>query len=294
MNKIMQYIKLMRIKHYIKNVLIFVPLFFSGQIFQNNKLIICTVAFISFCLLSSAIYCINDIKDVENDRNHPIKKNRPIASGAISKKSAIIFMSILFILSILTYTVPAIILKQFNMLLLLFELLYFILNICYSMGLKNIPIVDVVILASGFVIRLLCGACVTDIPISNWLYLTIMTGAFYLGFGKRRNEIIKQGEKSRNVLKKYNQEFLDKFMYACLILSIVFYSLWCIDTTTIDRIGNNYMIWSIPLLLIIFMKYSLNVENNSFGDPVDVILKDKILMLLILIFGAMIIGILYI
>ena len=121
-----------------------------------------------------------------------------------------------------------------------------------------------------------------------------MAGSFYLGFGKRRNEIIKQGDKSRDVLKKYNKEFLDKFMYVCLILAIVFYSLWCIDAATINRIGNNYMIWTIPLLLIIFMKYSLNVESDSFGDPVDVILNDKVLIALVSIFALIMFGILYI
>ena len=121
-----------------------------------------------------------------------------------------------------------------------------------------------------------------------------MAGAFYLGFGKRRNETMIQGDKSRDVLKKYNKEFLDKFMYVCLILAIVFYSLWCIDATTIERVGNNYMIWTIPLLLILTMKYSLNIEGDSFGDPVDVILNDRVLIVLVFLLAISMIGILYV
>ena len=121
-----------------------------------------------------------------------------------------------------------------------------------------------------------------------------MSGSFFLAFGKRRNEIIKQGDNSREVLKKYNKEFLDKFMYVCLVLTIIFYSLWCVDYTTLERIGNNYMVWTIPMLLIICMKYCLNLEGDSSGDPVDVILDDKILFLMISFLGILMITILYI
>jgi len=290
LNKIYNYIKLIRVKHYLKNFLIFIPLIFNGNFFNIYSLSLTILGFISFCILSSAVYCINDIKDLENDKKHPIKRTRPIASGQVSKGNAIIFTIILFLISIIIM-IP---ITKITIIPILVELLYFILNIAYSLGLKKIPIIDVVILVSGFIFRLLFGAAITSIEISNWLYLTVMAGAFYLGFGKRRNEFIKQGNDSREVLKKYNQDFLDKFMYVCLILSITFYSLWCIDALTIERIGNNYMIYTIPLLLIIFMKYSLNIETDSFGDPVDVILNDKILIVLIIIFGLTLLGILYI
>ena len=168
-----------------------------------------------------------------------------------------------------------------------------IINIAYSLGLKKVPILDVTILMIGFIIRLVYGAQIANIEISNWLYLTIMTGAFYMGFGKRRNEIRKQGDKSREVLKKYNKEFLDKFMYVCLILIVVFYCLWCIDINTISRIGNSYIIWTVPLVLIILMKYSLDIEMDSFGDPVDVIINDKILIALSIIYSISFIAILY-
>lgn len=295
MEKIKSVMKLMRIKHYIKNMLIFFPIFFSGEINNINKISVVVLGFISFCLLSSIVYIINDVKDIESDRLNPIKKNRPLASGKIKKNEAKILVIILLflILVINIVNLKHMLLNQFILSVLL-ELTYLILNILYSFGLKNIPIVDVIILASGFIIRLVYGAVISQIEISNWLYLTVMSGSLYMGLGKRRNEVTKQGEKSRKVLKKYKKKFLNQFMYVCLSISIVFYSLWTIDATTTQRIGNNYMIWTIPLFIIILMKYSLIIEGDSYGDPVEVILKDKFLLSLILGLSMMMILILYI
>lgn len=296
MNKLKEYIKLMRVKHYLKNVLIFLPTIFSCQIFELNKFITCIIGFFSFSLMASAIYCINDIKDIEKDKKHPVKNKRPIASGAISKKEAKILATILIIVSISLNVLILCIEKNLSnfSVAISIEILYLVLNILYSFGLKNIPILDVVILVSGFIIRVFYGAEITGIYVSNWLYLTIMMGSFYMGFGKRRNEAIKQGEKSRDVLKKYYKEFLDKFMYISLVLTIMFYSLWCIDENTISRIGNEYMIWTIPLVFVILMKYSLDIEGDSFGDPVDVVLKDRGLIFLLILAAIVIMSILYI
>lgn len=275
MKKLKNILKLMRIKHYLKNGLIFLPLIFNSQLFEKEPLLMTFYGFISFCLISSAVYVINDIKDVEKDRMHKIKKNRPIASGAISIKEAILLFIVLTIFSL---SINIFIIKKFSSILLIS--LYLILNIMYSLGLKNIPIIDVVILVSGFVIRVIYGASIMSIEISKWLYLTVMSGSFFMGFGKRRNEIIKQGNDSRAVLKYYTKDYLDKFMYACLVLTLMFYSLWSVDTSTTAKFGEN-MIYTIPLVMIIFMKYCLDIEGNSYGDPVDVITSDKILMCMV-------------
>lgn len=275
MKKLKNILKLMRIKHYLKNGLIFLPLIFNSQLFEKKPLLMTFYGFISFCLISSAVYVINDIKDVEKDRMHKIKKNRPIASGAISIKEAILLFIVLTIFSL---SINIFIIKKFSSILLIS--LYLILNIMYSLGLKNIPIIDVVILVSGFVIRVIYGASIMSIEISKWLYLTVMSGSFFMGFGKRRNEIIKQGNDSRAVLKYYTKDYLDKFMYACLVLTLMFYSLWSVDTSTTAKFGEN-MIYTIPLVMIIFMKYCLDIEGNSYGDPVDVITSDKILMCMV-------------
>ncbi len=296
MNKIKEYIKLIRVKHYFKNILIFLPLIFSGNIFNLEKLTDCIIGFLSFGFVASFVYIINDLKDIENDRKHPVKRNRPLASGAVSKKEAIILATILIVIAALLntiiFTTGSITVQNLAKAAVLLSS-YVLLNIAYSFGLKNKPIIDIVILVSGFLIRVLYGSTITDIEVSNWLYLTIISGSFYMGLGKRRNEIKKQGDKSREVLKRYSKEFLDKNMYVCLTLSIVFYALWCVDATTIERMGTNLMVWTVPIVMIILMKYSLDVEGDSFGDPVDVLFKDKILMLIVALYAIIVFSIMY-
>ena len=172
--------------------------------------------------------------------------------------------------------------------------LYFVLNLGYSFGLKNIPIVDITILVSGFIIRVLYGAVVTDIVVSNWLYLTVIAFAFYLSLGKRRNELKQIGSgETRKVLKAYPISFLDKSMGMCLTLANVFYALWSMDEKTMTFYNNKYLIFSVPIVLLITMKYSLDVEGESDGDPVEVLLHDKVLLALCVIYLAVMFLILY-
>ena len=297
MSNIKEYLKLMRVKHYFKNILIFLPLIFSGDLFNITKISVCLIGYIAFSLIASFVYIVNDIRDIENDKKHPVKKNRPLASGKISKKQGIIFAIVLIGVAYMINAIPVLI-KMLSInnyvVSMLFMTLYIIINIAYSFGLKKQPIIDVVILVLGFLIRILYGSTITNIEVSNLLYLTVIAGSFYMGFGKRRNEIKKQGDTSREVLRRYNKEFLDKNMYVCLTLSIVFYALWCVDANTIARMGNNLMAWTVPIVMIILMKYSLNVEGDSFGDPVDVLFKDKVLMFMVVLYAIIVFSIMYI
>ncbi len=272
------YLKLIRIKHWLKNGLVLLPLFFGKSIFNLNKIYSVLLAFIIFSFISSIIYIINDINDIESDKNHPKKKNRPLASGKISIKNAILVQILLMILSIslIIYLYN----KTTNIFIILIPLLYLILNILYSTKLKHIPIIDVSILVSGFVLRVYYGGIASNIEISSWLYLMIMFGSFYLGFGKRRNEM--KHNNTRKVLKYYNKEFLDKNMYVSLGLSIISYSLWCVDPLTKLNISSQYLILTIPLVMMIFQKYSLMIEGDSDGDPIEVILNDNLLIILII------------
>lgn len=284
------YLKLLRIKHWLKNGLILLPLFFGKSIFNLNKIFFVLIAFIIFSFISSIVYIINDINDIEADRNHPKKKNRPLASGKVSIKNAILVLILLMILSIslIIYLYN----KTTNIFIILIPLLYLILNILYSTKLKHIPIIDVAILVSGFVLRVYYGGIASNIEISSWLYLMIMFGSFYLGFGKRRNEM--KHNNTRKVLKYYNKEFLDKNMYVSLGLSIISYSLWCVDPLTKLNISSNYLILTIPLVMMIFQKYSLIIEGDSDGDPIEVILNDRLLISLITAYIIVMIFIIYI
>lgn len=275
------YIKLLRVKHYIKNLLVYVALLCSGQFFNIDKLLKGTKAFLIFCLVSSFVYIINDIKDAEKDRMHPTKKYRPIASGEISVKNAIIIEAVLIL------AVGILVSYDFNIKSTTFIIVYLLLNILYSFGLKNIPIVDVVILSSGFLIRVLFGGSVTGIEVSNWLYLTVLSISFYLALGKRRNELKKMPSgKTREVLKHYSESYLDKMMYICLGIAIVFYSLWAAEKSA-DMGGQIKIIWTVPVVLMISMAYSKNVEGDSDGDPVEVLLHDKLLIVLCLAYVVM-------
>ena len=283
-----QYFNLLRISHYIKNFLVLTPLLCSGQFFATHKLLHGMLGFLSFCALSSAIYCINDIRDENKDRLHPVKRTRPIASGAISKKEAWI---ITLLMLIIAGGLNSLIFQTGSTVLLI---IYFVLNLSYSYGLKNIPILDVAILVSGFLIRILYGAIITDITISNWLYLTVLSMAFYCALGKRRNELQHcKDNQTRFVLQCYPEKFLDKSMNMCLTLANTFYALWSMSDETTVLYHNRYLVLTVPIVLLITLKYSMSIEGTSDGDPVNVFLHDKGLIILCLLYLLMMFSILY-
>ena len=210
----------MRVHHYIKNFLVFAALICSGQLFQFDKLFSGLTGFLAFCMVSSVVYIINDIRDRDKDRKHPTKCKRPIAAGTVSVKGACILAAVLLAIAIVCNCVT------FHIVSTSLLALYLVLNLAYSFGLKNIPIVDITILVSGFLIRILYGAVITQITVSNWLYLTVIAISFYFALGKRRNELkhISSGE-TRQVLKAYPVSFLDKSMSMCLTLANTFYAI---------------------------------------------------------------------
>ena len=281
----MKYIKLFRVKHYIKNLLIYLPLVFSGHLLDGYLFLKTTVGVCSFSLICSVIYIINDIKDVEKDRLHPTKKERPIAAGTISEKLAIVLAAVSFLVAM------AIGLLFFGKQGSLCLITYAFLNVLYSVKLKEVPIIDIALLVSGFFLRVLFGSVITGITISPWLFLTVIAISFYLALGKRRNEIRMNdhnNDATRTVLSFYNYAFLDKNMYTSLAIAIAFYAMWAADNPI------NEMLWTVPLVIIISMKYSLIVEGESEGDPVEVILNDKLLLLLLLVYAITVFGLLYI
>lgn len=286
------YCKLIRVKHWLKNGLVFLPLFFSINLLNKGMLLNSILAFIVFSITSSIVYITNDLEDVEKDKKHPIKKDRPLASGRVSIKEAKIIRAIFLIL--LGGFLWIISDRVNSNAIILIPILYIVMNLAYSKVLKNIPIIDVVIIVLGFILRVVYGGIAVDVEVSKYLYLMIIFGSFFLAFGKRRNEILKNGDKSRESLSLYNQSFLDKNMYVAFALAIVSYTLWCVDPTTIEHIGNDYMFWTIPLLMVVLQLYSLNIEGNSYGDPIDVILSDKKLLITSILYLISMVCIIYV
>ena len=268
-----KYIKLLRIKHWIKNGLILLPMVCSYS-FSKENIIMTLWAFLSFSLMASFVYIMNDIRDVEKDRKHSRKMHRPIASGKISVYKATIISIVIFILSIILnfLATKSLFNAAFGILLL-----YLANNICYSFGMKNIPIVDVVLLTIGFILRVYYGAVIVSVPVSSWLFLTVLTASLYLGLGKRRKEF-NNSDEVRPVLRYYDKRFIENFMNISLTLVIVFYSLWTMEQ------ANTLLYFSIPLLIVIFMQYMLFMETGNEGDPVTLLFQHKSLMATTLIY----------
>lgn len=284
-------LRLMRPRHYIKNFLIFVSITFDRNLFNPSVMRQGLLGFAAFCLLASAVYVLNDIRDVEADRLHEVKRNRPVASGAVPIPAAWALSGTLFAAA-LAIQLAAFGLRGNGLLLA-----YFAVNLGYSLGLKHVPFLDIVLLVSGFVLRVVYGAAIVGSSTSAWVYLTVFALSFYLGLGKRRNELVKLppgGGSTRKVLQYYSYEFLDKFMYLCLTLAVTFYALWSADSEVASKYGTDKLVWTVPLLIIILMKYSADIESSSYGDPVDVILQDKVLLLLGVLFGLVIVGLIYV
>jgi 4-hydroxybenzoate polyprenyltransferase len=280
--RVQEYAKLFRVAHYLKNLLVFIPLFFSLSFYEIDRAFACVMGFIVFSLLASVVYIINDLKDVEKDRGDDGKRKRPLAAGTISPRNAIKSIFILFIILIFIICFMDIPQNKWPAVYVLTA--YFALNIGYSFGAKHIPIIDITILASGYILRVVFGGIIVGVSISFWLYLVVLFCAFYLGLGKRRNEIIKQGESARPVLKGYTYNFLDKNMYVCQALCIVFYALWSIDDSTIQRMHTSSFVFTVPIVFLILLKYSLNVERSADGDPITVLTRDKSLCALIILY----------
>jgi 4-hydroxybenzoate polyprenyltransferase len=284
-----EYAALLRLHHYLKNLLIFIPLFFSLGFFNRRALAVSVLGFVVFSLLASFVYVLNDIQDREKDRLHPAKRLRPLAAGTIPVRNARITLGVLAgALVVLAALLISLENRPGTWAGAGLLAVYMALNIAYSYGLKNIPLVDITILAAGYVIRVLFGALIIGSPISVWLYLMITLGAYYLGLGKRRNEIARTGTggETRAVMRFYSHNFLDKNMYMCQALCVVFYALWSIDAATVQRLHTNGFVYTIPLFLIILLKYSLTIETAADGDPTSIVLHDKLLLFLCALYLA--------
>ncbi len=261
---------LFRVNHYIKNLLVFAPLLFASGLSDLSKLVLSFKAFIIFSLIASVVYIINDLFDIKFDKKHPQKRKlKPLASGKISISFAYFSIAILSIISIF------ILLNNKNLINVF--LIYIIMNVFYSFFLKFIPILDIFILSFNYILRVYAGSVIIDVPLSNWMAITIFAGAIFISALKRRQEIIIHGTSSRPVLKKYSINYLNKIADYSAILSIVFYCLYVISV-------NEKLVITIPLVLFGILRYSYLSESKNFSDsPIDEIIKDKQNLILVII-----------
>ena len=260
------YLKQMRIKSWLKNIFVFCPIIFSLELFEWNKFILAAALALSFGLASSAIYVLNDISDIENDRKHAVKKHRPIASGQISFPSA---WTLLICLTIAGLGL-ALSVNLFSFILIL---AYVGINILYSRWLKNKVIVDCFCIAAGFVLRVMVGGTIVEEGVSEWMFLTVVSLSLFMAFGKRRGELHNYKlEGTRKVLEIYEMNFLNGIVFMCAGLTMVFYSLWSISQ-------ESNLFYTVPIVLFIVIRYLLLVFlGHSEADPTTLILSDKVLL----------------
>lgn len=276
----MAYFKLLRPKDWAKNLFLFIPLFFSGSLFNWNIYPKLILGFIAFCFIASSIYIINDYRDIEDDKKHPEKRKRPLASGAVSKRAAIL-ICILLILS--GFAIAYFIRDKF-----LFVLsIYFLLNVAYSFGLKNIPILDIIILSIGFVLRIKGGAVIAYIGVSEWLTIMVFLLAIFMAIGKRRDDVLiklSSGTDMRRAIKGYNLEFLNVLLALVCAVIIVAYFMYTMSPEVLQRLGTYRLYYTCLFVLAGIMRYLqiIFVQATS-GSPTKILYKDRFIQISLLL-----------
>ena len=273
-----EYIRLCRPRHYMKNILLFAPLVFGASL---SSFWLVLLAFCGFSLLCSAVYVFNDLHDRKADANHPVKRNRPLASGTVTPAAAVRLMAGLLIVGGILTVFSC----RLHPAALVIPVIYLVLNFFYTMRLKHVVLADVAVLAAGYFLRLFLGAQISGILISPWMYLVVLSISLFLGFGKRLGERRNTGTAARHSLEKYNDGFLEGCLNVFGATALVFYSLWASSAETMVLCGS-YMLWSVPLAILIYLRYRWLLDNASGGDPVDVILGDIPLLLMGGLYGV--------
>lgn len=266
----------LRPHQYVKNLFIFLPLFFALKITAGELLLNATIALISFSLTASAIYTLNDLHDIEEDRQHPKKKSRPLASGAISKAQAIKIMVVLFGTGFAMMTAlsgqAAIILA-----------VYVGMNIIYSLYLKHVAILDVTIIAVGFVLRLFIGSTVTGIPLSRWIVIMTFLLALFMALAKRRDDVLiylDTGEKMRRVIDGYNLQFLDTAMAIMASVVIVAYTIYTTSAEVAARLNSEHLYMTALFVILGVMRYlQVAIVHKNSGSPTQIVLRDHFMQL---------------
>ena len=280
----------MRPRQWFKNIFLFVGLVFSQNLFQTELFINVCGGFLLFCLAASSIYVFNDIYDRESDRKHPEKYRRPLAEGTLQVFEA-------YMVSVVLAAIALILAFVMNRTFFVILLAYVILNLAYSLKIKQVVILDIMFIASGFVLRILAGTTLAEVNPSDWLVICTITLSLFLGFSKRRNELVLMGENAgtqRKVLKEYSIHFLDQMISMVTACTVMSYILYTVSPETVGRFGTKNLMFSIPFALFgVFRYLYLIYLKKKMGDPIDLILKDFPFLLNILLWISAIMIIIY-
>jgi len=290
LSKLPLILKLMRPHHYIKNIFIFIPLFFALKITDMHLLFSAFIAFIAFSLSASAVYILNDYFDIEDDKKHPKKRLRPLASGEVSKKEAIVMM-----LSLFGFSIALISSLSLGATAILF--FYMMMNIAYSLHLKHIAIIDVTIIAIGFVLRLFMGSVVTGIVLSHWIVIITFLLALFMALAKRRDDVLiyeNTGKKMRKVVDGYSLPFLDIAMAIMASVVIVSYIMYTSSPEVIERMGSEYLYLTSLFVIMGVMRYlQITFVFLDSGSPTQIVLKDRFVQFTLILWVVSFAWILY-
>lgn len=270
---------LLRPQQYVKNLFIFLPLFFGMKLLNFDAFLQTVLAFVSFSLIASAVYVFNDYHDMETDKKHPSRKNRPFASGKVSKKAAFFLIPILLIIGFATSTALD---PKASILITT----YFLTNLAYTLKLKHIPIIDTMIVSIGFILRLFVGAFVANVPLSIWIILITFLLSLFMALSKRRADLITfldKRRKSGNAIDGYSVGFLDSSMIIMASAIIVAYIMYTISTEVVTRIQNGNLYFTLIWVLLGILRYlQITFVENGSGSPTDILLKDRFIQISVL------------
>lgn len=266
------FIKLLRAKHWVKNLYLFIPIFFSGDLFNAALLLQLFFGFLSFSLVASSIYILNDIKDRKMDQLHPNKRLRPIASGRITITAAVFIGALIFVIG-------SVIAGFLNLKFLFILMIYFILNMAYSLGLKKVSIVDIVIISIGFVLRVRAGGALVGIAVSEWLVIMIFLLSLFMALAKRYDDVLlekKTGEKMRVVISMYNESFLNITLAMVSGIIIVSYIMYTMDVKVVLQFGTHRLYYTSLFVIVGVLRYmQLIYLKRDSGSPTKILLSDR-------------------
>ncbi|MBO9657703.1 MAG: decaprenyl-phosphate phosphoribosyltransferase [Chitinophagaceae bacterium] len=287
----MAYIKLLRPKHWAKNLFLFIPLFFAGEFLNFEKIAQILLGFIAFSAIASSIYILNDYRDIEDDRKHPKKKFRPLASGAVSKPAALVIAAILIVGGFgLAYFIR----DKFMFVLGI----YFVINVGYSFGLKNVAILDIILLAAGFVLRVKGGSVISNIALSEWIVIMVFLLAVFMALGKRRDDVIlkiNSGVDMRKSIKGYNLELLNSLLALICAVIVVAYFMYTMSPETMTKLGTHRLYYTCLFVMAGLMRYLqiIFVQADS-GSPTKILYKDLFIQIVLILWIASFAAIIYI
>lgn len=280
--KIRHIIKVARPTHWIKNLFVFLPVFFGGGLLNTSEAVSAALTFLSFSLAASAIYCLNDIIDVNADRAHPVKCKRPIASGAITIPQAYGMMALSMLVSIvLMFLLPA---GQTKTIFVIVA--YFLINVAYCLRLKDYAIIDVCIIASGFVLRILAGGYATGVQLSKWIVLMTFLLTLFLAFAKRRDDVLRMnttGQAPRANTSRYNLTFINQAITITAGVMLVCYVMYTVSPEIIAQFATDKLYLTSILVILAILRYlQISFVDEKSGDPVKVALSDRATQLILL------------